>query len=78
MNLITRWHVWLKAHSAYFWGTLAIFPEIWVASPDLQAMLPAVLVSRIASVIAVLAFGLKIRASIKAAKLADDTDKAGA
>lgn len=78
MNAIARWHAWMKAHSAYFWGTLAIFPEVWVMSPDLQALLPAVLVSRIASVAAVVGFVLKVRAKLKAAKLDDPTDHAGA
>ena len=73
-----RWHRWLTAHQAYFWGLLAIFPELWVASPDLQSMLPAVVVSRVASVIAVIGFSIRLRASIKAAKALDDTDKAGA
>lgn len=76
---IIRLHAWMKAHKAYFWGVVAIFPELWVSSPDLQAMLPAPLVSRIASAVAVISFGIRLRASLRAAKLrADDTDKAGA
>lgn len=76
---LKRWHAWLKAHQAYTLAALAAFPELWAQSTDLQAHLPATVVSHVASAAMLVRFGLNVRATIAALpKAADDTDKAGA
>lgn len=75
--MLKRWHAWLAEHSAYLYALLAIFPEVWLQSTELQAMLPATLVSRIAPFIAVLGFALRLRRSFKTVR-PDESDKAGA
>jgi hypothetical protein len=74
---LKRVHAWLASHSAYFYALLAVFPEVWLQSPDLQAMLPATLVSRIAPFVAVIGFALRVRKGLPKPPH-DDTDEAGA
>ena len=75
---LKRWHAWLRARQAYLWGVLAIFPSLWASSADIQALLPPKVVSWGTVAVAVIAFVLRLRASLKAAKAPDDADKAGA
>lgn len=75
---LKRWHVWLRAHQAYLWGVLAVFPSLWASSADIQALLPPKVVSWGTVAVAVIAFILRLRTSLHTAKAADDTDKAGA
>ena len=78
MNRLRAVHMWLKAHQAYFWTVLALFPSLWASSADIQALLPPKLVSWGTVAVAVVGFVLRVRASLKAARLPDDTDQAGA
>lgn len=75
---LVRLHGWLKGHQAYFWTLLAVFPEVWLHSADLQALLPAALVSRIAPFVAAIGFALRVRQGLRQAPQPDDTDQAGA
>lgn len=77
MNRLRAIHAWLRARSAYFFAAMALFPQIWLESPDLQALLPATWVSRIAQVVAVVAFLGKLRSSLRTLPKSDDTDQAG-
>lgn len=77
MNRLLTLHAWLKAHRAYFWTLLALFPSLWASSPDIQALLPPKLVSWGTAAVAVIGFVLRLRASLKAAR-PDPTDQAGA
>lgn len=73
-----RWHAWLRAHQGYLWGVLAVFPSLWASSTDIQALLPPKVVSWGTVVVAVVAFVLRLRASLKVANDQDDSDQAGA
>lgn len=44
--LIAHLHAWFRT---YVIGTLAVFPVVWLATPQLQAMLPPKAVSALAS-----------------------------
>jgi hypothetical protein len=61
MKLVDDWRDWWKWHSTYFYAVLAALPEVWLSSPDLQALLPLRLVGYIAPVIAALGFFLRMR-----------------
>jgi hypothetical protein len=62
MKLVNDWRDWWKWHSTYVFGLLAVLPEVWLSSPDLQALLPLWLVARIAPFIGFIGFALRIRA----------------
>lgn len=61
MNLVSDARQWWRWHSTYVFTVLAVFPAVWLASPELQAMLPPKLVSTIAPFVAVLGFLLRMR-----------------
>ena len=52
---------WWKWHSTYVFAVLAIFPTVWLASPDLQALISPRLVSAIAPFVAALGFVVRLR-----------------
>lgn len=52
---------WWKWHSTWVFAVLATFPTVWLASPDLQALLPPKIVSAVAPFVAGLGFVLRIR-----------------
>jgi len=60
-NLIPNARQWWKLHSNWIFGLFAVFPVVWLSSPDLQAMLPPKLVSEIAPVVAVLGILARVR-----------------
>jgi hypothetical protein len=62
MKLVSDASNWWKWHSTYIFGVLAVFPVVWLESADLQALLPATLVSKIAPVVAVIGFVVRLRA----------------
>lgn len=62
MKLVDDARNWWKWHSTYVFAVLAILPEVWLHSPELQALLPVWLVARIAPFIGALGFFLRIRA----------------
>jgi len=62
MKLVADSRNWWKWHSTYIFGLLAVFPMAWLESADLQALLPATLVSKIAPVVAVIGFVVRLRA----------------
>lgn len=53
-DLIPNAKNWWKLHSNWIFGLFAVFPVVWLSSPDLQAMLPPKLVSGIAPIVAIL------------------------
>lgn len=61
MKLVSDVRNWWRWHTTYFFAFLAVFPAAWLASPDLQALLPPKVVSAIAPCIGVLGFLLRIR-----------------
>jgi hypothetical protein len=61
MKLIPDARNWWKLHSNWVFGLFAVFPVVWLSSPDLQAMLPPKLVSEIAPVVAVLGIAARMR-----------------
>ena len=61
MKLVSDARNWWRWHSTWVFATLAIFPTVWLANPDLQALLPPKIVSAIAPFIAGLGFFLRIR-----------------
>lgn len=61
MNLVPEARYWWRMHSTYIFAIFAIFPAVWLASPDLQALLPPRAVSAIAPVVAVIGYFLRIR-----------------
>lgn len=77
MNRLTLLHRWLRDHQAYFWSLLALFPSLWASSPEIQALLPAKLVSWGTAAAAVVGFLVRLHASLKAVR-PDPTDQAGA
>lgn len=62
MKLVDDARDWWRWHSTYVFAALAILPEVWLQSPELQALLPVWLVAKIAPVIGGLGFLLRIRA----------------
>ncbi|KZC17007.1 hypothetical protein RHOFW510R12_01565 [Rhodanobacter sp. FW510-R12] len=52
---------WWRWHSTYVFAALALLPSVWLASPELRAMLPASVVAMIEPPLAVLGFLLRIR-----------------
>lgn len=62
MKLVSDARNWWKWHSTYVFAVLAIFPAVWLASPDLQALLSPRLVSTIAPFVAALGFVVRLRA----------------
>lgn len=62
MKLVDDARDWWKWHSTYVFAALAVLPEVWLNSPELQALLPMWLVAKIAPVIGGLGFFLRIRA----------------
>lgn len=46
--------------SAHLFAILAIFPAVWLASPDLQQLLPPRVVSAVAPFIAALGFAVRL------------------
>jgi len=65
MKLVDDARSWWKWHSTYVFAALAVLPEVWISSPELQTMLPLWLVAKIAPVIGGLGFFLRIRAQGK-------------
>lgn len=61
MKLVDDWRSWWKWHSTYFYAVIAALPDIWLHSPDLQALLPLPLVAKIAPVIGGIGFFVRIR-----------------
>jgi len=64
MKLPVRWvddvrHCW-RWGSTYVFAAIVAFPGIWLASPELQALLPPKLVSAIAPAVGVLGFAIRI------------------
>lgn len=78
MKLVDDVRDWWRWGSTYVFAALIAFPSIWLASPDLQALLPPRLVSVIAPFVGVLGFVLRIRKQVPKPPKPDDTDKAGA
>jgi hypothetical protein len=62
MKLVDDARSWWKWHSTYVFAALAVLPEVWISSPELQSMLPLWLVAKIAPFIGGLGFFLRIRA----------------
>jgi hypothetical protein len=62
MKLVDDARSWWKWHSTYVFAVLAVLPEVWISSPELQSMLPLWLVAKIAPFIGGLGFLLRIRA----------------
>ena len=56
-----NWRGWLRSHTTYFFAGIATAPEIWINSPQFQALLPLNVVSHVAPLIGVLGFLLRIR-----------------
>lgn len=61
MKLVSDARDWWKWHSTYVFGLLAVFPVVWLSSGDLQALLPATLVSKIAPFVAIVGFAVRLR-----------------
>lgn len=61
MNLIDAAKNWWRLHSNWIFGAFAVFPVVWLSSPDLQAMLPPKLVSEIAPFVALLGIAARMR-----------------
>lgn len=61
MKLIPDARNWWRLHSNWIFGLFAVFPVVWLSSPDLQAMLPPKAVSAIAPVVAVIGILARIR-----------------
>lgn len=78
MKLVDDARNWWKWHSTYVFGVLAIFPMVWLNSPELQTLLPAALVSKIAPLIGVLGFLLRLRAQMPKLPKPNPSDEAGA
>lgn len=62
MKLVSDARDWWKWHSTYVFALLAVFPTVWLASPELQALLPAKLVSAVAPFVAGIGFLVRLRA----------------
>lgn len=62
MKLVSDARDWWKWHSTYVFALLAVFPTVWLASPELQALLPAKLVSAVAPAVAAVGFLVRLRA----------------
>lgn len=63
----------------YVLGALVVFPEVWLHSPELQALLPAKLVSTVGPYIGGLGLAVQLwKARAKASDKPDPTDEAGA
>lgn len=52
---------WWKWHSTWFFAAIGSLPSVWLASPDLQAMLPVPVVAQIAPFIALIGFIVRAR-----------------
>lgn len=52
---------WWRWHSTHIYAVLAIFPQVWLSSDDLQRYLPAHVVLTVGTAIAVLGFILRLR-----------------
>lgn len=61
MKLVTDARNWWKWHSTYVFGLMGVFPLVWLNSSDLQALLPASLVSKVAPIVAALGFLVRLR-----------------
>lgn len=61
MKLVSDARHWYRWHSTYVFALLAIFPTVWLASPDLQALLSAHVVSAIAPFVGVIGFVVRLR-----------------
>ena len=61
---VGNWRLWLRLHTTYFFATIAALPEIWISSPEFQALLPLHVVAHIAPAIGVLGFLLRIRKQV--------------
>lgn len=61
MKLVDDAKNWWKWHSTYIYAVMGIFPLVWLNSPELQAMLPPTLVSKLAPVLAGIGFFLRLR-----------------
>lgn len=67
MKLVDDARNWWKWHSTHFLAVLTILLDVWLRSPDLQAMLPPIVLAEIAPAFAVLGFLLRIRDQAKRA-----------
>lgn len=61
-----------KWGSTYVFAAIVAFPSIWLASPELQALLPPKLVSAVAPFVGALGFAIRITKRTK-----HDVDEAG-
>lgn len=78
MHKLAALHRWLKARKGYALAVLAMFPELWANSAEVQAYLPPVVVSHLAAAAVVIRFALNVRANVAKLPPVDDTDQAGA
>lgn len=60
MKLVDDARNWWKWHSTYVFAVLAIFPAVWLSSPDLQALISPKMVSAIAPFVAGLGFVVRL------------------
>ncbi len=51
---------WWRWGSTYVFAAIVAFPGIWLASPELQALLPPKLVSMVAPFVGVLGFVIRL------------------
>lgn len=63
-RVVGNWRLWLRLHTTYFFAAIAAMPGVWISSPELQALLPLAMVAKIAPVIGVLGFLLRIRKQV--------------
>lgn len=61
---MTRIKEWLKWHRALIWGVFTAFPIVWVTHPELQALLPAKIISYIAPIAGIVGFISEIVAQV--------------
>ena len=61
MKLVDDARRWWRWHTTYVFAAIIAFPEIWLHSTDLQALLPPAVVSHIAPIVGVIGFLLRIR-----------------
>ncbi len=53
---MTKIKEWLKWHRALIWGVFTAFPIVWVTHPELQALLPAKIISCVAPIAGIVGF----------------------
>lgn len=60
MKLVDDARQWWRWGSTYVFAAIVAFPSIWLASPELQALLPPKLVSAVAPFVGVLGFVIRL------------------